>query len=147
MSAATFRTIADELVAALDGASFSQAISPGLSRLADRTPQDLETLAVTVVRQAITLTEGDRGGDLADYRLNIVLEKKVSRRDAEAVAIDPLEDLAEEILDFVSAADLDTPGPPVACEQDPIFDPETLKTKHIFLSVITPTYRHLRTQP
>jgi len=144
---ATFRVIADELVAALDGASFSLAISPGLSRLAERNLPTMSSLAVTVVRQSLELQAGDRGGDLADYRLNVVIEKRIDRRQTEAVAIDPLEDLAEEILDFVSGTALATGGAPVSCEMDPVYDPEQLWEKHVFVSVISPTYRLLRDQP
>ena len=144
---ATFRTIADELVAALAGATFSQSISPSLTRLADRSLPDLATLSIAVVRQSVTLLPGDRAGAMANYRLNVVIEKKIDRQATEATAIDPLEDLAEEILDFIQGTALTTVDAPIACEHDPIYDPDALRERHTFASVISPTYALLRTQP
>jgi hypothetical protein len=144
---AVFRTIADELVAALAGASFSIQISPATSWQTELNLAALSTLTVAVIRQALALEPGDRAGDLADYRLNVMVAKRIDPRQSEAQTLDPLEDMADEILDFVAGTALATAGKPVKCEQEQIFDPKALQEKHVFLSVITPTYRLLRTQP
>ncbi len=141
--------IADAVVAALNGAHLSQAVSAQRYYLPEFDLKDMDTLHVSVVPAELDEEIADRSHDRAEYKIHVAVQKRVTKQDPpglDAEAIDGLMTLVQEIDDlfrhktlagYASAAWTKT-------ENKPIFDPKHLKESGQFTSLLVLTFRVTR---
>lgn len=131
--------IAESIKDSLQTADFSRefeverAYRPALER-------DFEGILVTVVPSNISRVprESTRGGDQWQYDIDIGVQKRFDQ--LENVDLDPLTDLAEEIMDYVNGLSLDSSDASlVDIQNDPVFAPDHI-SQQVFTSIVTATY-------
>jgi hypothetical protein len=142
---ATAIDIAEALVAALNGGSFSQAFTA--QWIVDEEPdlKDLvDTLRVDVIPSTFESDLHTRNSTKDEYTLRIAVRKKIAAREPAAVRteITGLLGLVEEIRAFVKLRDLD--GTPRALwfrtEHRPIYSPRHLRQLRQFTALLAVSY-------
>ncbi len=141
---AVITEIADAVVAELNAATFSQAVTAERHYLPQFELPEMKTLHVTVVPKGIALGSSDRARGQGDYSVDVAVQKKFETGDN--AELDPLTALVEEIADhfrgrrlasYPNAAWLKT-------EQAVLYAPEHIDELRQFTSVLTLTYRVVR---
>ncbi|MCC6907186.1 MAG: hypothetical protein IT430_04525 [Phycisphaerales bacterium] len=135
----TVLTIADAVVASLNGASFSMPFTAQRLLVPSLGLEDLANLHVTVVPRTVTRTASGRRDSWLDCTIDVGVQKKVaSDPDADALIA-----LVEEITEHLSHQRL--AGAPEAAwmgtTTDPLISPEHLDQQRAFTSVVSVTYR------
>lgn len=136
--------VADAVVAALNGATFSQPVSAVRSYLPQFELAEMDELHVTVVPKAVEIAGASRGSAAYDYKIDVAVQKRFQTGDA--AELDPLLHLVEEIADHFRLKRLE--GYPGAAwtktEYAALYAPEHMENLRQFTSVVTLTFRVLR---
>ena len=105
---------------------------------------DMKTLRVTVVPQGVEMQVLSRTLVQHDYGIDVAVQKKFEADDA--VELDPLMALVEEISDFFRLRRLDAVSAAIwtRTENKPVYSQEHMQQFRQFTSVITLTFRVLR---
>ena len=131
--------IADAVVAALNGQTFSQPVTAERAYRAAFDLQEMKDLRVTVVPKGLELTTAGRGVAQSDVQIDIGVQRKLATAaDAE---IDELMALVEEIAEFVRTTRQFGYATWVKTENTPIYSQEHLGELRQFTSVLTLTLR------
>ncbi len=136
--------IADAVTAELAGGEFSQAFAPQRKLLPEFDLADLKDLRVTVVPKAIEASGASRVASQLDVQVDVGIQKKIAA-DLEAEVAELL-GLVDEIVQYMTRRPL-AALPNVAwaaASNDPIYAPDHLVNQRVFTSVLTLTYRALR---
>ena len=131
--------IAEAVVAALNGHTFSQ---PFTAQRAFRPVFDLaemKDLHVTVVPKGVELSTAGRGLAQSDVQIDIGVQKKLAA--GENAEIDALMGLVQEVAEFVRATGRFGDAAWVKTENTPIYSQEHLGELRQFTSVLTLTLR------
>ena len=134
-------TIADAVVAALNGHSFSE---PFTAVRAYRPAFDLKEMAdlhVTVVPHGIEMSTLGRNVVQDDVQLDLAVQKRLSAPENEDAELDALMTLVREIADFVRSTRQFAGAVWIKTENVPIYSPEHLGELRQFMSVLTLTFR------
>jgi hypothetical protein len=131
--------IADAVVAALNGQTFSQPFTAARAYRAAFDLQEMKDLRVTVVPKGLELTTAGRGVAQSDVQIDIGVQKKLTTGDD--VEIDELMGLVQEIVEFVRATRQFGDAVWVKTENTPIYSQEHLGELRQFTSVLTLTLR------
>jgi hypothetical protein len=146
---AVITEITEAVVAALSAATLSQPLVAQRHYLPEFDLQEMDTLHVSVVPAEMDEEIADRSRDLAEYKIHVAVQKRVSQQNPpglDTLAIDGLMTLVQEIDDLFRHKAL--PG----CEQarwaktenKPIYDPKHLKEHGQFTSLLVFTFRMMR---
>ena len=105
---------------------------------------EMKTLHVTVVPRALEMQTSSRTLVQHDYGVDVAVQKKFESD--EAVELDPLMALVEEIIDFFRLRRLEAvPGAAwIETENSPVYSQEHMQKFRQFTSVIALTFRVLR---
>lgn len=131
--------IAEAVVAALNGHTFSQ---PFTAQRAFRPVFDLaemKDLHVTVVPKGVELSTAGRGLAQSDVQIDIGVQKKLAA--GENAEIDALMGLVQEVAEFVRATGRFGDAAWIKTENTPIYSQEHLGELRQFTSVLTLTLR------
>ena len=138
-----FRAIGEAVAAKINAdyaGTKADEVSAALDWRAERKLSELAALDVTLLRRQNTGVRADRNSWRDQYTFDLVIRKRFEPRGADAVELDPYEDLATELRDFLrplsytladdsiahtEAADIVTP-----------YDPQAFDKEHVFLTVI-----------
>ncbi len=135
----TILTIADAVVASLNGTSFSMPFTAERHLVPSLGLEDLANLHVTVVPRTVARTASGRRDSWLDCTIDVGVQQKVAG-DPDA---DALIALVEEIAEHLSHQRL--AGAPEAAwlstTTDPLISPEHLDQQRAFTSVVSVTYR------
>ncbi len=131
--------IADAVVAAMNGHTFSHAFTAARAYRPVFELQDMKDLRVTVVPKAVELTTAGRGLAQSDVQIDIGVQKKLA--DADDAEIDALMDLVQEIADFIRATGRFGDAAWMKTDNAPIYSQEHLGELRQFTSVLTLTLR------
>lgn len=133
--------IADAVVTALNGHSFSQEFTAVRAYRPTFDLKDMTHLHVTVVPKAVELSTAGRGLAQSDVQIDVGVQKKLSAVDEDTTEIDALMDLVQEIADFVRATGRFGEAAWVRTENAPVYSQEHLAELRQFTSVLTLTLR------
>jgi len=133
--------IADSIVTALNGESFSMAFAAVRAYRPLYELKDLASLHVTVVPKALELSGATRGLIQNDVQIDIGVQQKLDSVEDEAEDTDTLMGLVEEVADFIQSTGSFGGATVVSVANDPIYAPEHLDELRVFTSVITVTLR------
>ena len=139
--------LAEALVEALNGGSFSQEFTARRYYRPVFDLAEMQELHVSVVPKALQIAAAGRDRNQHDYEIDVAVQKKVADAEGEASAeVDALMTLVEEIADHLRFKRLKGyPGAAwVRTQNDPIYAAEHLEQMRQFTSVLTVTYRVLR---
>lgn len=125
--------IADAMVVALNGASFTQAFTAVRSFRPRYTMPELATLRVTVVPKSRTQEQLTRTSNREDIEIDVGIQKQVGADDS---AIADLLDLADEIIDFVDRNEIGG-AKWLGVTNDPVYDPVRINEDNVFFTVLT----------
>ena len=105
---------------------------------------EMKTLHVTVVPRGVEMQVSSRTLVQHDYGIDVAVQKKFEADDA--VELDPLMALVEEISDFFRLRRLDAVSAAIwtRTENKPVYSQEHMQQFRQFTSVITLTFRVLR---
>lgn len=133
--------IADAVVASLNAGTFSQPFEAERKYQPIVALPDLQTLHVSVVPRAVSITTATRETGYFDCAIDVGVQKKVNP-DAPG-ELDELMTLVEEITDHLRMKRLvDAPQAAwVSIDNEPAFASEHLDQQRVFTSVLTVTYR------
>jgi hypothetical protein len=131
--------IADAVVAALNGRTFSQPVTAERAYRAAFDLQEMKDLHVTVVPKGVELTTAGRGLAQSDMQIDIGVQKKLATGDD--AEIDELMGLVQEIAEFIRAMRQFGDAGWVKTENTPIYSQEHLGELRQFTSVLTLTLR------
>ncbi|HPD17396.1 MAG TPA: hypothetical protein PLE19_20860 [Planctomycetota bacterium] len=131
--------IAEAVVTALNGHTFSQPFTAARAYRPVFDLKDLTDLHVTVVPKGVELTTAGRGLAQSDVQIDIGVQKKLTASDN--AGIDPLLGLVQEIAEFVRATGRFGDAAWVKTENTPIYSQEHLGELRQFTSVLTLTLR------
>lgn len=136
--------IADSIVAELNAATLSLPVTAERHYVPSFPLKDMKELHVSVVPKGISISKSDRTRNTHDVQVDVAIQKKFDQGDA--VEIDPLMDLVEEIADFFRLRRLDSyPAAHwIRTEHVPIYSQEHWDEMRQFTSVLTFTYRIVR---
>ena len=138
---AAITDIAEAIKNALNAHAFSMDFVAKRSYRPTADLEELSDLQVTVVPAGITPNpaESTRGGTRHDCTVDIGIQRRFE--DDGNADLDPLVELAEEIMDYLRSVDLgDVHGARLAAiENEPVFAPEHMDQR-VFTSVIKATY-------
>jgi len=135
----TIADIAEALVAALNGHTFSPPFTAVRAYRAAFDLKDMKDLHVTVVPKGVEMSAAGRGLAQSDVQVDIGVLKKLSA--ADNVEIDALMELTQEIAEFVRATRQFGNAAWVRTENLPIYSQEHLAELRQFTSVLTLTLR------
>jgi len=135
--------IADAVVTALNGQSFSQPFTAARAYLPAFDLREMKDLHVTVVPKGVELTTAGRGLAQSDVQIDIGVQQKLATSDE--AEIDALMGLVQEIAEFVRATRQFGEAVWVKTENTPIYSPEHLGELRQFTSVLTLTLRVMTT--
>ncbi len=135
--------IADAVVAALNGQTFSQPVAAERAYRAAFDLQEMKDLHVTVVPKGVELVTAGRGLAQSDVQIDIGVQKKLGTGDD--AEIDELMGLVQEITEFVRATRQFGDAVWVKSENTPIYSQEHLGELRQFTSVLTLTLRVMTT--
>jgi len=131
--------IAEAVVAALNGQTFSQPFTAERAYRAAFDLQEMKDLHVTVVPKGLELITAGRGVAQSDVQIDIGVQKKLATGDD--AEIDELMGLVQEIVEFVRATRQFGDAVWVKTENTPIYSQEHLGELRQFTSVLTLTLR------
>jgi len=131
--------IADAVVTALNGHTFSQPFTAARAYRPVFDLKDMTDLHVTVVPKGVELTTAGRGLAQSDVQIDIGVQKKLAAGDN--AEIDALAALVQEIAQFVRATGRFGEAAWVKTENTPIYSAEHLGELRQFTSVLTLTLR------
>jgi len=131
--------IAEAVVAALNGQTFSQPVTAERAYRAAFDLQEMQDLHVTVVPKGLELTTTGRGLAQSDVQIDIGVQKKLAGGDD--AEVDSLVGLVQEIVEFIRATRQFGDAVWVKTENTPIYSPEHLGELRQFTSVLTLTLR------
>jgi hypothetical protein len=131
--------IADAVVAALNGQTFSQPVTAVRAYRAAFDLQDMKDLHVTVVPKGVELVTAGRGVAQSDVQIDIGVQKKLATGDD--AEIDELMALVQEIAEFIRATRQFGDAVWVKSENSPIYSQEHLGELRQFTSVLMLTLR------
>ena len=136
--------IAQAVTDELNGEAFSQGFTAERHYQPVFELPDMQTLHVTVVPRAISMTTLDRGRCQTDAQIDVAVQKKFAS-DANP-EIDPLMDLVEEIAECFRQRRLAAlPSAAwVKTENEPLYAQEHMHELRQFTSVLTFTFRVAR---
>jgi len=137
----TADAIVAELVIGLAADEFSMEFTPTRRVLPKFELSELDTLQVTVVPAAVEVLAASRAASQYDIRVDIGIQKRVSRGALEADVLG-LCDLVDEIADFLKMRGLSEA--PTAhwrtTQNEPIYSAERLLDDRTFISVLALIY-------
>jgi hypothetical protein len=134
-------TLADAMVSALNAETFSIAFTAERKWLPYFTQEEVATLKVTVVPRSRDSSIEDRETDQEVAQVDIAVQRHVSAlTNAE---IDPLNDLTEEIADFLNRNDLGD-WEWIGTEFKSLLATDVLRANQVYTSVVTLSYRQTR---
>jgi len=140
----TLTEIAEAVKDELNGHDFSQEFEAvRLYQPLFELPE-MKTLHVTVVSRGVEMQVSSRTLVQHDYGIDVAVQKKFDTD--EAVELDPLMALVEEIADFFRLRRLEA-APEAAwikTENNPVYSQEHMEQFRQFTSVVTLTFRVLR---
>ncbi len=131
--------IAEAIVAALNGHTFSQPFTAARAYRPAFDLKDMTDLHVTVVPKGVELTTAGRGLAQSDVQVDIGVQKKLAASDN--AEIDALMGLVQEIAEFIRATGRFGDAAWVKTENTPIYSQEHLGELRQFTSVLTLTLR------
>ncbi|GMV98444.1 MAG: hypothetical protein AMXMBFR83_27940 [Phycisphaerae bacterium] len=131
--------IAEAIVTALNGHTFSQPFTAARAYRPVFDLKDLEDLHVTVVPKGVELSTAGRGLAQSDLEIHIGVQKKLASSDS--AEIDALLGLAQEIAEFIRTTGRFGDAAWVKTENTPIYSAEHLGELRQFTSVLTLTLR------
>jgi len=131
--------IADAVVAALNGQTFSEPVTAVRAYRAVFDLQEMKDLHVTVVPKGVELTTAGRGVAQSDVQIDVGVQKKLATGDD--AEIDELMGLVQEIAEFIRATRQFGDAVWVKTENTPIYSQEHLGELRQFTSVLTLTLR------
>jgi len=135
--------IAEAVKDAMNGHSFSQPFTATRQYRPTFELKDMAVLHVTVVPHAVELASLSRTKQQYDVQVHVAVQKKF-KEDSPA-ELDPLMDLAEEVMDFWRMRRLENAGATcVAVANAPIYSTEHMAELRQFTSLITLTFRLFR---
>lgn len=138
----TVLDVADAVVASLNGASFSQALTAERAYQPTFDLQEMQSLHVSVVPRSVAIDAASRSGVFLDCTIDVGVQKKINAGTEE---LDGLMRLVQEIVDHLRFRSLDSvAGKWLRIANDPVFAPEHLDQMRQFTSVISVTYRVAR---
>lgn len=142
--AAVINAIGDAVVTKLNAGTFSQSFTAVRKYAPHFRLRDMDTLHVTVVTSSEDIAQSDRVTRSHDYTIDIGVQKRFSS-DA-LTALDPLQDLVQEISDEFTGAALTgyTSATWTGTTVDPIFAPDHMTKFRQFTSVVRLAYRVFR---
>ncbi len=124
-----------------EGNEFSMPFTAQRMALPLFTLEEMKDLRVTVVPREIARSILDRARDEEEVRVDVAVQKKVAS--AAVAEVDPLLALVQEISDFLNRRAMGT-AMWKGTENKPVYAPEHLHEKQQFTSVLTVTYRMVR---
>lgn len=131
--------IADAVVDALNGQTFSQPVTAVRAYRAAFDLQEMKDLHVTVVPKGLELITAGRGVAQSDVQIDIGVQKKLATGDD--AEIDELMGLVQEIAEFIRTTRQFGDAAWVKTENTPIYSQEHLGELRQFTSVLTLTLR------
>ena len=141
---ATILTIADAVVTALNAGGFAQPFTAVRLYRPQFELKDMSVLHVTVVPRGLVIQTASRAIDQHDYQIDVAVQKRLGTENT--AEIDSLMALVEQIADRFRHKVLETD--PEACwvksENAPVYAPEHLGQLRQFTSVLTFTFRVMR---
>jgi len=143
--ASIITTIADAVVAAMNGPTFSRAFTAQRSYLPIFDLKDMVDLHVTVVPKAVSSEASSRNASQEEYQIDVAVQQKVAS--LEPVSIDPLMAIVQEIVDFWRLRRVMIGALPAVCIKAsnlPVYAPEHLSQMNQFTSIVTLTFRMVR---
>lgn len=143
--------IADAVVDELNGTSFDGVFSAKRLYLPRFDLKEMDTIHVSVVPKATTITLADRHRTFTEYSVDIAVQKRLKPDtglpgDPETDELDQLMIVVEDIADHLRFRTLaNYPDAAwVGLSNDPIYSIEHLEQMRQFTSLLTATYRVLR---
>jgi len=138
----TIADIAEAVVAALNGHTFSPPFTAQRAYRAAFDLKDMKDLHVAVVPKGVEMSTAGRGLAQSDVQIDIGVQKKLAAADnAEIDALMELMELTQEIAEFVRATRQFGDAAWVRTENLPIYSQEHLAELRQFTSVLTLTLR------
>ena len=138
----TIAAIADAVVTALNGHSFSQPFTAARAYLPVYDLKDMADLHVTVVPKGMEMSTAGRGLAQSDVQIDIAVQKRVDPEDN--AEIDTLMGLVQEVAEFIRATGRFGDASWVKTDNSPIYSPEHLGELRQFTSVLTVTLRAMQ---
>lgn len=139
----TIADIAEAVVTALNGHTFSQPFTAARAYRAAFDLKDMKDLHLTVVPKGVEMSTAGRGLSQSDVQVDIGVQKKLSA--ADNTEIDALMGLVQEIAEFVRSTGRFGDAVWLRTENLPIYSQEHLAELRQFTSVLTLTLRHMET--
>ncbi len=139
--------VADAIVAALAGDTFSQTLTCRRRYIPRIDVKDATSFFVTVVPKAIRTEQGHRAGVFKEFDIDVAIQKRLTadadpEKESGIEECDELMLLAEQVLDFfvpgamyASCPLLPTPDAPL------VYHPEHLQNDKVFTAVFTLTLK------
>ena len=136
--------IAEQVAAELNAGSFSLPFFSERHYLPRFDQTEMDELRVLVVPRGIVVERSARDSWQHDYQVDVAVGRKVA--DEETSTLDPLVGLVEEIAEYMRGRALSTDPAAhcVAVENAPIYSPDHLDDKRLFLSALRLTFRTWR---
>ncbi len=135
--------IADAIVAALNGAGFSQAFTAERLFAPIFELKDIGTLHVTAAPRLSDTATASRSSDIIDEMVDVAIQQRVTN--PEGAEVEDLKKLVDEIRLFLRGLDVSVDGAQwFKIENDPTYDPTTLRNEKQFMSIINTTYKYQR---
>ena len=142
---ATVVDIADAIVAALNGHTFSQPFTAQRCYVPTFDLKEMKDLHVTVVPRGLEMSTASRSLLQDDVQIDVAVQKKLpADTSGDNAAIDALMGLVQEIADFIRSTGRFGDAVWVKTENKPIYSPEHLEQLRQFTSVLTLTLRVMR---
>jgi hypothetical protein len=146
--------VAQAVADALNDGAFAGEFTAARTALPVFDLRDLGTLTVSVVPRKQEISPLDRASDRHDVQVDVAVAKKVEATDNNT--IDALLDLVQRIMDHLNRRNLEESATPSATralggqylwrrvQNAPVYSPDHLREKRLFISVITLTYSVMR---
>jgi len=135
----TIADIAEAVVTALNGHTFSQPFRAARAYRAAFDLAEMKDLHVTVVPKGVEMSTAGRGLSQSDVQIDVGVQKKLAG--GENTEIDALMGLVQEIAEFIRSTGRFGDAVWVRTENVPIYSQEHLAELRQFTSVLTLTLR------
>jgi hypothetical protein len=132
--------IADSIVTSLNAASLSQTFTSVRGYIPEYDLENLATMQVTVVPSLIAISGLSRSGNQYDQGITVAIYKRIVINNAN---LDALMTFVEEIADTLIRT-RHSGATVIATANDPIYSPDDLREKQLFISLINVTLREGR---
>jgi len=139
----TIADIADAIVAALNGGSFSESFTAVRRYRPQYDLEDVKTLRVTVVPKTLAEAAATRVTTAGDLEIDVAVQKKLAattgsdQTAADEAEIDGLMDLVQEIREFIRATGAFGVAQWLKTRNAPIYSVEHLAELRQFTSLLT----------